>query len=537
MEGTEFVGLNTLLHDSSVFRIGNGKVFALNRERLTRVKHDSGFPKEVLDMMNLKNAVFADNTNSTPYPAYAMHGLARSAKGPGRILAKSIRGPIRTANNILVRWHAKRRLKPYGKFEYELWDHHASHAASASESFGKKCAVLTLDAAGDGFCSKIFDYNGNADEFITGTKISDSIGEAYSEVTRALGFRRDSDEGKTEALAAYGKHTKLADKFLEGIDVKNGKVSISRTIMKANWYRLVSEHGKENVAYAIQKALEKISAILAADALQMTGRKDLALAGGCFANVIANMKIFEEIKPNSMHIFPAMGDDGSAAGAAILSARARGVKTGLDKMVMPYFGPEFEIKEPDKTNNITIRRIGDEWWHEAAELIEKDNVICLFQGRAEYGPRALGNRSVLASSMNPKVKDRINSTIKRRHWFQPFCPSILESERGRLFEKSYPNKHMTCAFHIRPEHLKGLISTSHIDGTARAQFVEKEDNYGYWKLLSELKKDTGYGAVLNTSFNLHGRPIVTTPAHAMQDFIDCGLDYMIMGEYLIKRNK
>lgn len=297
--------------------------------------------------------------------------------------------------------------------------------------------------------------------------------------------------------------------------------------------------GDANFAAAVQKWLEDIGVRYVSCIVEQEGIKKLCFAGGVFANVKMNQQIFERLNLKDMYVFPAMSDSGCASGAIVLEKIREGEDIDwIKKCEMPYWGPSYseeEVKKAIKTQDYYYEYLGDSWPEYAAYLISKGNIIAIFQGRMEYGPRALGNRSVLADPRDEKVKKVINSTIKRRKWYQPFCPSVLESERNKIFEKSYKNKHMTCAFTVKEEYRQVIPAVIHIDGTARAQFVEKNDNPNYYRLLKALKQEIGVGVVLNTSFNLHGRTIVMTPEHAIRDFIDCGIDYLIMEGYLIKR--
>jgi carbamoyltransferase len=206
---------------------------------------------------------------------------------------------------------------------------------------------------------------------------------------------------------------------------------------------------------------------------------------------------------------------------------------------MPYYGPTIEEQDIldviSANKQISAVKIGPEWSQLAAKSLADEKIIAIAHGRMEYGPRALGNRSILASPFNPKTKERLNLLVKRRPAFQPFCPSILEEERDKLFAESFPHKHMAMAFRMREEFRKRLPSAVHIDGTARPQFIEQEDNRAYYRLLHEFKKITGFGVLINTSFNLHGRTIVRTAKDAVTDFIDCGIDELYCEGYLITR--
>ena len=237
---------------------------------------------------------------------------------------------------------------------------------------------------------------------------------------------------------------------------------------------------------------------------------------------------------------PAMGDDGSSAGAAILAAleEAQDLEW-LRRAAMPYYGDEFSIED---TKNIlekykmSISWIAiKNWEDDAAEEINKNKVVSVFQGRSEFGPRALGNRSILANPTSSKTRELLNKKIKKRPIFQPFCPSILNEERTRLFVDSFDHKFMAIAFRLKKKYQKSLPAIMHIDGTARPQFVEKDDNASFWKILKKLKSLNGFGVVLNTSFNLHGRAMVRTPDDAILDFLACKLDFMYINGFKVAR--
>jgi carbamoyltransferase len=211
----------------------------------------------------------------------------------------------------------------------------------------------------------------------------------------------------------------------------------------------------------------------------------------------------------------------------------------LKDYVMPYFGDEYtrdQVKQAlDGFDNITYEDLKDNWPQEAAISVSKGKICALFQGKMEFGPRALGNRSIIANPMFEDTRQKINSTVKRRPHYQPFCPSILEEERERLFRSSFSHKHMAIAFRMKDEFIKDLPCAVHVDGTARPQFVEEKDNPNYFRYLRALKDITGYGVSLNTSFNLHGRTIVRTPEDAVIDFIDCNIDELFIEGYRVRR--
>lgn len=300
---------------------------------------------------------------------------------------------------------------------------------------------------------------------------------------------------------------------------------------------------KEDVSAAVQKYLEDTTIPYYKDIVEFTGIDNVCLSGGVTANVIMNLNIFEHVT-KKLHITPAMGDEGSSEGAAILMMQENGYSEDdlewIKQNKMPYLGSEYtneEIKTVlDRAKEkVSYQFIDKNWQEEVASLVEQKKIGALFQGRMEWGPRALGNRSIIALTNDKDIRTKINKEIKKRPLFQPFCPSILVEEKERLFEDAYNNKHMTCAFRLKKEFYDNIPSSIHVDGTARVQFVSQEDNLEYHKLLLKIKEKTGFGILINTSFNKHGRTIVETPSDAIDDFLDTDLDYLMIGSYLVKR--
>jgi len=301
--------------------------------------------------------------------------------------------------------------------------------------------------------------------------------------------------------------------------------------------------GYENFACTIQRFLEDIIVEYVNEVLKLYSHIDtLCLSGGVAANIIMSLNIYERTSIKNIHIFPAMADDGTALGSAVLCAleNNQDVSWISEKYFMPYYGNSIEKNEIEKalqkfSNLVDWKYLGEKWPEHAAQDILNNKIIAIVQGRMEFGPRALGNRTIAANAFDPTVKDKINSTVKRRPWYQPFCPSILEKERERLFEKSFSHKHMAIAFRVKKEYRNKIPSAIHIDGTARPQFVEKDDNPNYYKLIKIIKERTGLGIIIDTSFNLHGRTIVRTAEDAIIDFIDCNIDTLYLEGYKIMR--
>jgi carbamoyltransferase len=445
--------------------------------------------------------------------------------------------------------------------QIRFYDHHLCHATAAyhfSPYVGKQALSLTLDGQGDGSFSKAFIFNSNEVELIgdsptrplniAGQNAVTSIGELYGNFTEALGLRRLSDEGKVEAMAAYAVSDPVIYGYLkDSIIFENNSITFSiekiAKFYNINYLKsLAKQVGDKVFSATIQTFLQDVSV----DYLNLIGQKHpnintLCLSGGVAANIIMSLNIYERTQFKNIYVLPPMGDEGTALGAAILCAKEQNEDISwLAERHMPYFGDQISNESlmaaiSKFSKNIRAERLDDSWHVDAAKSIAEGKVIALVNGRMEFGPRALGNRSIVANPAIQEIRDRINSTVKRRPSYQPFCPSILESERDRLFHSSFPHKHMAIAFRMKEEFHTKLPSAIHVDGTARPQFVEASDNSEYYKFLLAVKGATGFGVVLNTSFNLHGRTVVRTADDAITDFLDCNLDHLYIDGYKISR--
>ena len=441
-----------------------------------------------------------------------------------------------------------------------FYEHHLCHAIPSyylSPFNGEKVIAMTIDGQGDGFFSKIYFFEGTKSFKLIGQSSADfigggdrflSIGRIYNLFTQAMDLRPNSDEGKVEALAAFGSADKdLLTLLNNATNIDKNSLSIEFDIQKIQYFYDIEwlknqrqKIGDENFCATVQSYLEDT----VVDYLNAVYKKypinNLCLSGGVAANIIMSLQIYERTNFKNIYVLPPMGDEGLAIGSAILAA------IDLDQDVawlrdfkMPYFGDSYTREEVklalQKFNNISFEDVEKNWPEEAAKSVAKGKICALFHGRMEFGPRALGNRSIVADPGQDNIRQRINSTVKRRPSYQPFCPSILEEDRVRLFKDSFAHKHMAIAFRMKEEFISDLPCAVHVDGTARPQFVEEEDNPNYYRYLKALKEITGYGVSLNTSFNLHGRTIVRTPHDAVVDFIDCNIDELYIEGFRVKR--
>lgn len=598
--GTKFYG-----HDNSVFYLDTEKreVFALSNERVTRIKHDRASVKATLDQYPFLKDVtwvvsgYEKQDNRRYYSDLYLYDFIYSELKPKYIkelatLLKEKKTRITLFKKLFFKssvyrkwffeefWYkkikkgmsfelARNKIDQYYQSLFDTnpvnidhKDHHLCHAISSYafspfSGLDKPTLSFTIDGVGDFAFSALYKFNNLNDyeclaisesEYVENSRHDGtSIGFVYSDFTRAMDLIPDSDEGKVEALAAYAK---ADDAFL---NMMMGMVSFSDLSIKLDkdlYHKLTNdsflrekrtELGDEVFCATVQTWLENVVVDYLNLVHEKTGIDQVCFSGGVAANIIMSLNVYERTPFKNIYVFPAMGDDGVAAGAGILKAMDIGEDVSwLNQHYMPYLGDSFsrdqvQFELENWQEKIVVKDLNDSWPEEAAKSIANGKVVSLFHGREEYGPRALGNRSIVANPRDPDVTKRINSTVKRRPLYQPFCPSFLEDERERLFESSFKHKHMAIAFRMKKEFWEDLPSAIHVDGTARPQFVEYEDNPNYYRLISAVKEQTGYGAVINTSFNLHGRTMVHTPRDAITDFIDCNIDELYIEGFKVTR--
>ena len=259
--------------------------------------------------------------------------------------------------------------------------------------------------------------------------------------------------------------------------------------------------------------------------------------------MILSYKIYKELNLKFVSVVPYMGDEGSGVGAAVLSLIKNGENPSkITNISMPYLGNNYSEEETLNSlkqfeRYVDFEYLKDDWTNSAANALKDNKIIGNFDGNIEFGPRALGNRSILANPFFQDTRDKINLQIKKRPWYQPLCPSILEEDREEIFEKSFNHKYMSTAFKAKSKFKDIIPSALHIDLTARPQFIMKDDNYFFWILLKKIKEIHGYGVILNTSFNLHGRTNVLRPKDAIIDFLDCNLDQLYINGYKVLKKK
>lgn len=594
------IGTKFFTHDSAVCLIDTEKreITALSTERLTRIKHDdidctlavkslnvsgvdavahaysdfnaplgetgaswiqiirnevSILRRRLYQPKYLKDLLSAGGVKDLR--TYVQHPASSAYLAALRLVNKWGPRDWSSLNRFSLSRYIRHKLESAGlKFkELHFFDHHLCHAVSgaALAPFGGKDHLnITLDGYGDGYFSKVFWVE--AEEFhVLGASQSAyhegrvmSLGELYGDVTVAAGYHRNADEGKVEALAAFGQQNEVLRSALDSaIWVEDGawKISVEKySRITVDYLKSeITSLGVEAVAATVQRKLEDDMVAVVDHWTRVYPNAKLVLSGGVAANIIMSLAIYERCSIGQLFVCPPMSDDGLALGAAVLLAKHYSQDVSwIREQTMPYFGTVVDGIDASAVK-FNVREVGVSDWHtDCAEVIASGGVVGVVQGRMEYGPRALGNRSILANPLLPHTRDRINSTVKRRPMFQPFCPSILESERERLFESSFAHKHMAIAFRMKSEFYSELPCAVHVDGTARPQFVEESDNPGLFKILTAFKQKTGYGVLINTSFNLHGRTNVQSADDVFTDFLDCQLDAVyINGRKFVRREE
>lgn len=423
-------------------------------------------------------------------------------------------------------------------------DHHICHANSAFYcSPFEEAAVMSMDGTGGGSSGLIGHACGP--DLVVYHRINNmnSLGYLYTMVTKMLGLRPHSDESKVMGLASFGTPERNGLPFLRwerehpSIDVPKYLIYLHRLYRRVT-PNLPMDKISRDTAATLQKSLEDMVLHFLKYAIRRSGSKNLCMAGGVSLNCAMNGKLFQSGMVDNIFIQPASWDSGTALGAAIEVYK---ILTGQKPEVHfthPYWGPEFSgdyIKKTLKAHGVSHYRRSTDVCAETARLLADNKVVGWFQGRLEIGPRALGNRSILGNPANPFMKNKINKQIKGREPWRPFAPSILEEHVHEYIDGNCRSPFMLMAFPLKPGKQKEIISASHVDNTVRVQTVSRKTNDKYWHLIREFQKLTGIPCLLNTSFNLADEPIVCTPEHALKTFYRCGMDCLVMEDYIIEK--
>lgn len=565
-------------HDSSVALVKDGKVLAAAaEERFTRLKHYSLTPMRALDFCLQKARISMKEIDLIVIPAMTtlpelkvlLNLKDKALLFPqGETVKKDI---FYFAKFLLIkliqllRQTTEIQLPAYiknfdaGNKEILNIEHHFAHGASAyyASGFTEKTLVFTADGAGDGLSLTLWLGEENKLKPLYKVGRSGSLGAFYSTVTEALGWMVGDGEGKTMGLAPYGSFKKLKGKldfirphFENGYLVKKyhwGWPGIFFDSGTEHWHfkqseqvkKLIQKYGVENIAAECQRVLEEEIISLIKYWLKKTGTKYFAAAGGVLLNVKANQKILEECELEDFYVFPDAGDSGIAVGAALYGYFLKNPEAPINKITAVYWGPQFsdrQIKKILDVRRIKYQKLGKkELVSRVAKLLSNNYIVGWFQGAMEMGPRALGNRSILMDPRKAENKDIINERVKYRESFRPFCPSILDTAAKDYLERLQEAPFMIIADNVKKEKAKDIPAVVHVDGTVRPQIVTKNKNPLFYELLQQFELLTGVPVLLNTSFNIRGEPIVATPEDAIKCFFDTGMDFLIIGSFLISK--
>ena len=561
------LGINKDHSDSSACLLIEGKLIgAVAEERLgKRIKHDSSFPKNSIKwLMNESGLKYSDIdliAVSNNYLSNISHKFLHSFDFSSLNLLKKVKSKIYSKSSVhqeiidlcLNNGENKNKLK------YKIYkvEHHLAHIASAYylSKFQNTTAAFSYDGSGDAVSIMLAECKDTKIKVLERVFLPKSLGHFYSAVCNYIGFEKFGEEYKVMGLSAYGED-KYFDYFdnLIGYDEKlcvrqkdifdynsinykkNQIIKFNKNIFLNKKVEKFSQESKD-IAKSLQVTFEKIVMQIIERLQKKVPSNNLVMAGGCAMNGLVNGKIFKESKFKNHFIQPAATDDGTALGAAYYCFHNYLKKKERFVMKHAFWGPSYD--EQTILNSIKAKKLKykkfdgvDDLTKYAAKVIVDSNVVGWYQGRSEWGSRALGNRSILANPANKNMKDIINSKIKKRESFRPFAPSVLEEEVSRFFECDIKSEFMNHIVKFQKKWCEVFPSVCHVDYTARLQTVNEENNFLFYKLIKEFKKITGYGIILNTSFN-ENEPIVDTPEQAIDCFLRTDMDILFLEKFMI----
>lgn len=602
----KILGISAFYHDSAAAIINNGIIIgAAQEERFTRKKHDSTFPVNAIKYCLETSGFSLDELDAIVFydkPFLKFERLIETYYGfaPKGILSFILAIPIWLKEKLFLKrliYQGLNKVGLYTKQNLNLLfpEHHLSHAASAFyPSPFNEAAIVVIDGVGEWATTSIYMGRERKIEVIKELRFPHSVGLLYSAFTYYLGFSVNSGEYKLMGLAPYGNPSDTRTREFvdiikkELIDLKeDGALWLNqeyfnyttglKMVKNAKWLQLFGfprripesplEQDHCNLAFAIQKVTEEIILKIIQEAKRITGAKNLCLAGGVALNCVANGKIVKEKIFENVFIQPAAGDSGGSLGAALAAnyiyfGQTRDIITLQDSMQGAYLGPYFSDKEIELTSlkyKAVCEKIADfnKLSKEVAKFLADGKIIGWFQGRMEFGPRALGNRSILGDARNKEMQRKLNLKIKKRENFRPFAPAVLADDKSEYFDLEIDSPYMLLVGEITAKRKSNLPdnyfdispmdrlyinrsdipSITHVDFSSRVQTVHRRTNKPFWTLINQFKKITGYGIIINTSFNIRDEPIVCTPEDAYLCFMRTELDYLVMGNYLYAKEK
>ena len=563
------LGISCYYHDSSAAILKDGKVIAaVEEERFSRKKFDDDFPKQAINWCLKESGISSKNLDSV---AFYDKPVLKFERLLDNYIAVAPRG-LYSFLDVIPKWLHKRlwvkdeiskHLKDFnGKIIFP--EHHMSHAAHAFfTSPFDEAAILTVDGVGEWTTASFGTAHDTTIKLTNDIRWPHSVGLFYSAFTYFLGFKVNEGEYKLMGLSAYGK-PKYYDLIMENlVDVKNdGSIHLNMKYFSFTYDKVMTnqkfsdlfgipprkedskaEQIHYDIAASVQLVLEDILLKMVNHVHKKTGMPNLCFGGGVALNGVANYNLLKNGPFENIHIPPSPGDGGSAVGCAQYlyychNQNKRMIEDNVERIKNNIFvGPSHsnsEIKSFLDTNKIDYKFLEtNSLLQTVAKLIVEGNVVGWYQGKMEWGPRALGNRSIIADPRNAKMKDILNEKIKHRESFRPFAPCILEEYTSEYFDVDVSSPYMLLVAPVKkPEKIPAV---THVDGTARLQTVSKDINLLFYNLITEFYKITGIPVLINTSMNVRGEPIVDTPEQAYNMIVKTDMDYIVMGDYIIKK--
>ena len=583
------LGISAFYHDSAACLVKDGEIIsAAQEERFTRKKHDYNFPINAVNFCLSFSKISVNELDLVTFydkPFLKFERLLESylSYAPKGIKSFIKAMPLWIKEKLWMKELIKKELNYEGKTIFP--EHHESHAASAFfPSPFNEAAILTMDGVGEWTTTSFGIGKDNKIELIADIKFPHSLGLLYSAFTYYTGFKVNSGEYKVMGLAPYGE-PRFKDIILkELIDVKDDgsfrmnmdyfNYPVGLTMTNEKFHELFEGPPRKpetkltqkemDIARSIQDVTEEIVMKIGKHVYKETGLKNLSLAGGVALNCVANGKLLREGPFENIWIQPASGDAGGALGSALVGwynyfEKPRNVVSQNDSQKGSYLGPEYsnsEILEFLNQIEVNFKKLDDEEIPiVVSNLIAQEKVVGWFQGRMEFGPRALGSRSIIGDARSPKMQAQMNLKIKFREGFRPFAPSVLAEKVSEYFDINSPSPYMLLVADIKEERQKkmdvdeqnlfgidklnvlrsDIPAVTHVDYSARIQTVHKDTNKLYYELIKKFDEDYNCAVIINTSFNVRGEPIVCTPEDAYKCFMRTNIDYLILGNYLLDK--
>ncbi len=585
------LGISAFYHDSAVALIIDGKIVsAAQEERFSRKKHDHRFPNNAVDFCLAEAELSIDDIDLVAFYDKPFLKFERILETYLTYAPKGIKSfikamPVWIKEKLWIKEIIKSELNYSGKILFS--EHHQSHAASAFyPSPFQDAAFITFDGVGEWTTTSIGVGENNNIKIIADIKFPHSLGLLYSAFTYYTGFKVNSGEYKVMGLAPYGEPKyvnlildELMDLKEDGsfkLNMKYFNFAAGLTMTNSKFNKLFGGKPRKpeskltqremDLARSVQDVTELVMLRTSKYVRKITGKKNLCLAGGVALNCVGNGKILKEKIFDNIWIQPAAGDAGGALGAALFVwyqylGNERKVNPSNDSQFGSYLGKEYKTNEVESflnSKSIKYKKLSDdEISTEIAKLLNKEKVIGWFNGRAEFGPRALGNRSIIGDARSQKMQSIMNLKIKFRESFRPFAPSVLEEKVSEYFELDTPSPYMLLVADVKKERQQQMTdvennlfgieklnimrsdipAVTHVDYSARIQTVSKDTNPLYHSVISKFDKLYGSAVIVNTSFNVRGEPIVNTPEEAYTCFMRTDMDYLLLGKFLLNKNE